>query len=209
MIGFLLIAMIINLNVAQDNIARTLLTKVLDSFILIPYSRKLSPATDVMDYAIRSVQKNLIITTHTASIVSTLFYTIDIKIPIHHGKITFVLQAILKLTELKMISLHLRSSNKIIQDTDSFWLSKLNFELLLHQSALFQHGFGTNFLIIFVEYFIHVELIYFFNLFYEICLTIYFVTFYKCSLQIELQLQSTHVMSVSYTHLTLPTILLV
>ena len=194
LIGFLLIAMIIDLNVAQDNNARTLLTKVLDSFTLIPYLRKLSPATDVMDYVIRSVQKNLIIIIHTALNVSTLFYTINIRTPIHHGKITFVLQAILKLTELKMISLHLRSSNKIIQDTNSFWLNKQNFELLLHQSALFQHKFGTNFLIIYMEYFTHAELIYFFNVFYKIYLMVCFVIFYKCYLQIELQLQSTHVM---------------
>ena len=147
-----------------------------------------------MGYVITNVQKNLIIIIHTALNVSSLFYTIDIKIPIHHGKITFVLQAILKLTEIKMISLHLRSSNKIIQDTNSFWLNVLNFKLLLHQSALFQHKFGTNFLIIFVEYFIHVKLIDFFDVFYKICLMVYFVTFYKCSLQIELQLQSTHVM---------------
>ena len=81
MIGFLLIVLITDLDVVQDNIARTSLTKVLDFFILIPYSRKLSPATDVMDYVIGSVQKNLIIIIHTALNVSTLFYTIDIKTP--------------------------------------------------------------------------------------------------------------------------------
>jgi len=109
--------MIIDLNVAQDNFANTLLTKVLDFFILIPYSTQLSHATDVMGYVITNVQKNLIMIIHTALNVSTLFYSIKIKTPIHHGKITFVLQAILDTRELKMISLHLRSNSKIIQGT--------------------------------------------------------------------------------------------
>ena len=117
MIGFLLIAMIIDLNVAQDNFANTLLTKVLDFFILIPYSTQLLHATDVMGYVIENVQKNLIMIIHTALNVSTLFYTIDIKTPIHHGRITFVLQPILKTRQLRMISLHLRFNSKIMQDT--------------------------------------------------------------------------------------------
>ena len=117
MIGFLLIAMIIDLNVAQDNIANTLITKVLDSFILIPYSRKLSPATDVMDYVIKNVLRNSIIIIHIALNVSTLFYTIDIRTPIHHGRITFVLQLIPETRTLRMISSHLRFNSKIMKDT--------------------------------------------------------------------------------------------
>ena len=140
-----------------------LLTKVLDSFMLIPFSTRPSSVTDAMDCVIRSVQKNLIMIIHTASIVSTLFYTINIKIPTHHGKITFVLQVIQKQTEIKMISSHLRSNSKITQDTNSSLLSKLNSGLLLHQSALSQHGYGINFLTIYAEYFTHAELRYFFD----------------------------------------------
>ena len=117
MIGFPLIATIIDLSVAQDNSASTLLTKVSDFFILNPYSTQPLHATDVMGYVIESVQKNLIMIIHTALNVSTLFYTIDIKTPIHHGRITFVLQPILETRQLKMISLHLRFNSKIMQDT--------------------------------------------------------------------------------------------
>ena len=151
-----MIALAFDLNVAYNSSAKVSLTKVLDSFILIPFSKRLSPVTDVTDYVIRNVQKNLIMIIHTASIVSILFYTIDIKIPIHHGRITFVLQATLKLTKIEMISLHLRSSNKIIQDISSFLLKELNFKLLLCQSTLFQFKFGINSLTIYAEYFTHV-----------------------------------------------------
>ena len=109
--------MIIDLNVAQDNFANTLLIKVLDFFILIPYSTQLLHATDVMGYVTENVQRNSIMITHTALNVSTLFYTTDIKTPIHHGRITFVLQLILETRQLRMISLHLRFNSKIMQDT--------------------------------------------------------------------------------------------
>ena len=99
-----------------------------------------------------------IVIIHTASIVSTLSYTIDIRIPQHHGKTTFVLQAILKLTEIKMILLYSRSSSKIIQDTNSFLLNKPNFGLLQHQLTLFWLKFGINSLTIYTEYFTHVVL---------------------------------------------------
>ena len=160
-----MIALTFDLNVAQNNSAKTLLTKVLDSFILIPFSTRLSPVTDAMDYVIRVMQKNLIMIIHTASIVSTLFYTIDIKIPQHRWKTTFVLQAILKLTEIKMILLHSYSSSKIIQNTNSFLLNEPNFGLLLHQSALSQHKFGINFLTIYAEYSTHAKLKYSFDVF--------------------------------------------
>ena len=117
MIGFLLIVKTIDLDVAQDNFASTLLTKALDFFILIQYSKKLLHATDVMGYVIENAQKNLIMIIHTVPSVSTLFYTIDIKTPIRHGKITFVLQPILETRQLRMISLHLRFNSKIMQDT--------------------------------------------------------------------------------------------
>ena len=135
--GFLMIALTFKLDVAQDNGANMLLTKVLDSIILILFLTQLSPVTDVMEYVIRIVQKNLIVIIHTASIVSTLSYTINTRILQHHGKTTFVIQATLKITEIKMISLHLRSSSKIVQDTSNFLLNKPNFKLLLRHSTLF------------------------------------------------------------------------
>jgi len=117
MIGFHLIALIIDLDVAQSNSASTLLTKVLDFFILILYSKQPLHATDVMDYVIENVLRNSIIIIHIALNVSILFYTIDIRTPIHHGRITFVLQLILETRTLRMISLHLRFNSKIMQDT--------------------------------------------------------------------------------------------
>ena len=164
-IGFLLIALTFNLDVVREDSASMLLTKVLDSIILILFLTQLSLVTDAMKYAIRIVQRNLIVIIHIASIVSTLSYTINIRIPQHHGKTTFVLQATLKITEIKMILLHSRSSSKIIQDTNSFLLNKPNFGLLLHQSALSQHVFGINSLTIYAEYFTHAELKYSFNVF--------------------------------------------
>ena len=160
-----MITLTFDLNVAQDNIAKMLLTKVLDSFILIPFLTRLSPVMDAMECVIRSVQKNLIMIIHTASIVSMLSYTINIKILQCHGKTTFVLQVTLKLAEIEMILSHLCSSSKIIQDIISFLLNKPNFGLLLHQSALSQHGFGINSLTIYAEYFTHAELKYFFDVF--------------------------------------------
>ena len=130
--GVLMIALTFDLDVAQYNGANMLLTKVLDSIILILFLTQLSPVTDAMEYVIRIVQKDLIVIIHTASIVSTLSYAINIRIQKHHGKTIFVLQVTLKITEAKMILLYLHSSKKIIQDISNFLLKEPNFELSLH-----------------------------------------------------------------------------
>ena len=147
-----------DLDVAQDNNANMLLTKVLDSIILILFLTQLLPVTDAMVYAMMTAQGNLFAIIHTAPIVSTLSYTINIRIPRHHGKTIVVLQVTLKITEAVMILLHLYSSNKIIQGISSFLLKELNFELLLCQSTLFQFEFEINSLTIYTEYFTHVVL---------------------------------------------------
>ena len=80
LIGFLLIALTLGLDVVLEDNATILPTQVLDYVILILFLTQLSIVTDAMEYAIRIVQKNLIVIIHTASIVSTLSYTINIRI---------------------------------------------------------------------------------------------------------------------------------
>lgn len=163
--GILLILLTFDLYVVREDGASMLLTKALDSIILIIFLTQLSLVTDAMGYAIRIVQRNLIVIIHTVLIVSTLSYTIDIRILQHHGKTTFALQATLKITEIKMISLHSRSSSKIVQDTNSFLLNKPNFGLLPYQLTLSQLEFGINSFTIYAEYFTHARLKYSFDVF--------------------------------------------
>ena len=126
-----------DLDVVLEDNATMLPTQVLDSIILILILTQLLLVTDAMVYAMMTTQRNLIVVIHTASIVSTLSYTIKIRIAKHCGKTLFVLQVTLKITEAEMILLHLRSSNKIVQDINSFLLKEPNFKLLLCQSTLF------------------------------------------------------------------------